>query len=427
MLFSLLLCVIGLVFLTLAADKLVEGASNLALNMGVSKMAVGLTIVAAGTSLPELVVSIKASLAGSPAISLGNVVGSNIVNASFILGLAALIYPIACEKEMVRREAPIMIAVTGLLWYFASTGSIITPNEGLVLFGLFVAYTSMSYYLGRKENVIAEEFAEKAESVVAATNDSQPMPTTVQNLGYILAGLVGLVIGAEALVRGAVDIAQSFGISDEIIGLTLIAVGTSLPELATSIVAARKGQSDIALGNVVGSNIFNILGIVGCSAVLPLVIPGATAANYLTVSPNMLGMHIPLMMVVSLGVLPIMRTGMRIVRLEGALLVAVYIAYSVMIFQSSGSEAQTPVKPIAAIETPAQGNGQSSLPALPESVKPIIDADKAIASEPVSQLASSADLSLNVPASSAPVVESASDTLPTENSAGLTASGAITP
>ncbi len=364
MLFSLVLCAIGLVILTFAADKLVEGASNLAINLGVSKMVVGLTIVAAGTSLPELVVSVNASLKGSPAISLGNVVGSNIVNVALILGLAALIQPIACGKQMVRREAPIMIAVAGCLWYMAKTGNIISPAEGICLLVLFFAYTIMSYVIGRRENAIAEEMKEVANEIINSPEEVETKLTTGQNIGYILGGLVGLVIGAEALVRGAVTIAQSMGISDEIIGLTLIAIGTSLPELATSIVAARKGQSDIALGNVVGSNIFNILGIVGCSAALPLVIPGATEANYLSVSPAMLGIHIPLMVVVSLGVLPIMRTGMKIVRLEGALLIAAYIAYSVMLYQTAGSDSPTPpVATPAAIEAPAQGNGQSSIPA----------------------------------------------------------------
>lgn len=363
MLLNLLLCLIGLIFLTLAADKLVESASNLALNMGVSKMAIGLTIVAAGTSLPELVVSINASLKGNAGISLGNVVGSNIFNASLILGISALIYPIACEKQMVKRETPIMITVAALLWFFASTGSFITPVEGLALFSLFIAYTVMSYFIGRRESAIAEELKTEAEKIIEE-NDAKSKPTTMQNLLSIFIGLVGLVAGAEALMRGSVAIAQSLGISDEIIGLTLIAAGTSLPELATSIMAARKGQSDISLGNIVGSNIFNVLGIVGVSASLPMFLPGATESSYLAVSSSMLGIHIPIMMVVSLGVLPIMWTGMRIVRLEGAVLVAAYIAYSVMLYQTSGAEAQ-PAQPLPAKTTtsaPANGNSQPALP-----------------------------------------------------------------
>ena len=364
MLPSLILCAVGLVILTYAADKLVEGASNLAINLGVSKMVVGLTIVAAGTSLPELVVSVNASLKGNPALSLGNVVGSNIMNVALILGVASLIHPIACDKQMVRRETPIMIAVSLILWHMAYTEGVISPNEGLVLVTLFFGYVIMSYIIGRRENAIAEEMKEKADAIVAEATVDDGQPTTSQNIVYLIGGLIGLVAGAEALVRGAVTIAQSMGISDEIIGLTLIAIGTSLPELATSIVAARKGQSSIALGNVVGSNIFNILGIVGCAASLPLVIPNATEANYLILSPNMLGIHIPLMVVVSLGVLPIMRTGMRIVRAEGALLLAVYIAYSVMLYQSNTSEAPIakPVTPVSSIEQPLDKTEKAVIP-----------------------------------------------------------------
>ncbi len=398
---SLFLIVIGLVILTYAADKLVEGASNLAINLGVSKMVVGLTIVAAGTSLPELVVSVNASLKGNPALSLGNVIGSNIMNVALILGIASLIQPISCAKEMVRRETPIMIAVSGLVWYMAYNDGVISPNEGLLLMALFFGYTVMSYIVGRRENAIAEEMKEKANAVLAATEDSELKLTTGQNIRYVFGGLVGLVLGAEALVRGAVTIAQSMGISDEIIGLTLVAIGTSLPELATSVVAARKGQSDIAVGNVVGSNIFNLLGIVGCAAALPLVITGATEANYLLVSPNMLGIHIPLMFVVGLGVLPIMRTGMKIVRLEGVLLVACYIAYSVMLYQTAGSDA--PVDKTAtpqATEAPAQGNGQSGLPAISASETMNLPEITAPAIEPASMSENAQEPSLVIPMAS---------------------------
>ncbi len=365
MLFSFFLCLIGLVILTFAADKLVEGASNLAFNLGVSKMVVGLTIVAAGTSLPELVVSVNASLKGNPALSLGNVIGSNIMNVALILGIASLIQPIACERQMVRRETPIMIAVSGLVWFMAYTDRLISPIEGVILMTLFFGYTIMSYVIGRRENAIAEEIKEKANEILAAEEQNESKPTTGQNITYLVGGLVGLVIGAEALVRGAVSIAQSMGISDEVIGLTLIAIGTSLPELATSVVAARKGQSDISVGNVVGSNIFNILGIVGCAAALPLVIPGATEANYLVVSENMLGIHIPLMFVVGLGVLPIMYTGMKIVRLEGAFLIATYIAYSVMLYQTAGADAPVPPPPAKrVISTPLPVSSQPALPAV---------------------------------------------------------------
>ncbi len=345
MLFSLLLCLIGFVILSYAADKLVEGASNLALNLGVSKTVIGLTVVAAGTSLPEMVVSVNASIKGNPALSLGNVVGSNIMNAALILGIASLISPILCGKEMVRREVPIMIGTALLLWYMAHTGQHITPSEGLILLGAMIAYTFLSYYWSRNETAIAEDLANTAESITGDGDSADEPPTTAGNLAYIVVGMIGLVAGSELLVRGAITIAHGFGVSDEVIGLTLIAIGTSLPELATSIQAARKGQSEISLGNVVGSNIFNILGIVGCASAISF-FNSTPETRVLNVSSEMLGLHIPLMVVVSLGVLPIMRTGMRIVRLEGAFLVAVYLAYNVMLFQTTAKEAQPAPDPI---------------------------------------------------------------------------------
>lgn len=331
MLLSFILCLIGFVLLSYAADKLVEGASNLALNLGISRLAIGMTIVAAGTSLPEMVVSVNASLKGNPEISLGNVVGSNIMNAALILGIAALIQPIVCERQTIRREVPIMIGTAFLLWFMAYTDQAITAAEGAVLFALFFGYIGLSYYWSKNEKKTAEEVEQQLEEIIDE-NECKPK-TTGQNLFMIGAGLVGLVMGSESLVRGAVDIARSVGVADEVIGLTLIAIGTSLPELATSIVAARKGHSELTLGNVVGSNIFNVLGIVGCASVVTSL--NAGSAEVLTVSPNMLGIHIPLMVAVTLGVLPIMSTGLKIVRAEGALLVAVFIAYNMILFQTS--------------------------------------------------------------------------------------------
>ncbi|MEW6708468.1 MAG: calcium/sodium antiporter [Candidatus Riflebacteria bacterium] len=322
MLLNIIFCLIGFVILSYAADKLVEGASNLALDFGISKMVIGMTIVAAGTSLPELVVSVNASLKGNPELSLGNVVGSNIMNIALILGIAALIQPIVCKKQTIRREVPILIGSALLIWYVAYTDKQITLHEGIVILILLVIYTYMSY-IWSKEGGDEEEGNPSTEKVSTATN-----------LAFIFGGLIGLVAGSELLVRGAIAIAQSIGVSDEVIGLTLIAIGTSLPELATSVTAARRGQSDIALGNVVGSNIFNVLAIIGCAAVVgPF--NGIPGADILKVSDNMLGIHIPLMVVISLAVLPIMSTGLKIVRLEGAFLVCFYLAYNVVLFQTS--------------------------------------------------------------------------------------------
>lgn len=359
MVYSIIFCIIGFIILSYAADKMVEGASNLAINFGVSKTVIGLTIVAAGTSLPEMVVSINASIKGNPALSLGNVVGSNIMNVALILGIASLIKPIQCCREIVRRETPIMIFASLTMWYMAYTDSVVTPLEGMLMFVMLFAYTGLSYYWSRKESAIAAEIAEKYDEI--AVSEGEEKLTTGTNIFYVIAGMVGLVIGSESLVRGAVDIAVVFGLSDEIIGLTLIAIGTSLPELATSIVAARKGQSEIALANVVGSNIFNVLGIVGCASAISW-FNATPETQVLVVSPNMLGIHIPLMVVVSLAVLPIMSTGMRIIRAEGALLVAVYLAYNVILFQTTTPKLSLPEPKQSGMPThtepklPAKGN-----------------------------------------------------------------------
>lgn len=335
MLFSFFLCFIGFILLSVSADKLVEGASNLAEKLGVSPMVIGLTVVAFGTSLPEMVISINASLKGNPQISVGNAVGSNIMNAALVLGIAALIKPIACRRSVIRREVPIMIGAAILLWYMAYTGMVISQTEGIVLLVLFISYNLLSLKWAN-----AEKNATAVEAIVENI-EIEPM-SNFKSVLYILGALVGLIAGSETLVTGATSIAQAIGVADEIIALTLIAVGTSLPELATAVVASRKGQSDIILGNVVGSNIFNVLGIVGCAAVV-CSFNAAPLASELVISQNMLGIHIPLMLILSLGVLPIMSTGLKIVRAEGFLLVLAYIAYTIIIFQTSVGTGPKPV------------------------------------------------------------------------------------
>lgn len=348
MFIDILLCVIGLALLVYAADKLVEGASNLALNFGVSKMVIGLTIVAAGTSLPEFVVSLNSSIKGNPALSLGNVVGSNIMNIALILGVVALILPISCSKPMVKREVPIMIVVTILASIFAWTDSIITPTEGIFLFVIFLAYNIMSYIVGKKEAQLAEDYKEEADKIIE--KEEEKVPSVTVNILCIIGGLVGMVIGSECLVRGAVSMATALGVSNEVIGLTLVAIGTSLPELATSVVAAKKGQSDLSIGNVVGSNIFNITAIVGTASIVPLFIKDATPAQYLTVSSDMLSLHIPIMIGVAIFLLPIMVTDMKITRKEGAFLTLAYIVYTVMLIQSASAakSAENPQEPLKA-------------------------------------------------------------------------------
>ena len=303
----------GFYLLTVAADWLVNGAANLAKRIGVSSLVIGLTVVAFGTSMPELVVSVDASLAGNPGIAVGNVVGSNIFNIALILGIAALIQPIACSKTVIRRDVPVMISITGLFWYLTQD-RLISRVESISLFCLLAIYTIYSYYKARKEPQSEEN-----------TDTPGEKPTTLlTELRLIIAGLVAMIAGSKLLLHGSVAIAKAGGVSDEVIGLTLIAAGTSLPELATSIVAATKGQSDIAVGNVVGSNIFNILGILGVAGmILPL-----------EVSEHMAKIDCPLMFVISLGCLPIMRSDLKITRLEGVVLLAAYLGYTWVLFQT---------------------------------------------------------------------------------------------
>lgn len=298
--------VLGLVLLTLSSDWLVTGGVNLSRKMGVSPLFIGLTVVAFGTSMPELVVSVQASLEGNSGIAIGNVVGSNIFNAAFILGVAALIQPIPCKSAIVRRDVPVMILTGVLLWWMTSD-RVVSAKECTALLALLVLYVGVSYILGRREATPESPVETQVEKATSLGCD----------FGNIATGLAGLVGGSKLLLYGAVSTAQTLGISDEIIGLTLVAVGTSLPELATSVMAARKGQSEIAIGNVVGSNIFNILGIIGVAGIL---LP-------LQVSEHMFRMDIPVMVVICLGCLPIMQSNSRIDRPEGLVLLGSYLAY----------------------------------------------------------------------------------------------------
>ena len=366
MILDFILCIVGLAVLVYSADKLVEAASNLALNLGVSKMVVGLTIVAAGTSLPEFFVSLTSSIQGNPSLSLGNVVGSNIMNIALILGVTALVLPINSKKEMVKREVPIMIAVTALAWIFAKTDSVFSPVEGAILLIVFVIYNTVSYVIGKNEAKLAKEYAEEADRFVSYVedkeddqvkkednqekaesnegkaeadekskeeSDNKQLPSVKVNILWLIAGLIGLGIGSKLLVDSATKIAAALGVSSEVIGLTIVAIGTSLPELVTSIVAAKKGQSDLSIGNVLGSNIFNLTAIIGTAATVPWLVPNATGTKYLVVSPEMLSLNIPIMMVVAVILLPIMITDMKISRKEGAFFLAIYICLRLCLYK----------------------------------------------------------------------------------------------
>lgn len=298
----------GFVILTLGAESLVRGASQIALKLGLSPLIIGLTIVAFGTSAPEFAVSIKSAIAGNSGIALGNVIGSNIANIGLILGITALIRPIKIESQMVKRDIPLMILASLLFWGLLLDGGL-SFVDGVILSVLLITYLGYSYFTADKQ--LLEEVTEE--------NHSQWL-----SIIFIIIGIAMLVGGGILFVDGAVALAKSFGISEIVIGLTIVAIGTSMPELVTSVVAALKGQSDIAIGNVVGSNLFNILGVLGVTAVIhPIIGNGISTLDWLV----MIGLAILL--------LPFAYTGLRIGRREGGILVLGYLVYiSYLVIQS---------------------------------------------------------------------------------------------
>lgn len=296
----------GLLGLFLGGEGLIRGSASLSIRIGISPLVVGLTVVAFGTSSPELLVSLKAAFMGNSTIALGNVIGSNIANIALILGISSIIRPIQVHANVIRREIPIMIALTILLIIFSLDGNL-GFGEGLVFLILLIVYTVTNIILSLKENKeIENEFEEGLKSKLN-------IPLSIL---FIVAGLVLLFVGADLFLKGAVALAKIFNVSDAVIGLTVVAVGTSLPELFTSIVATIKKESDIAVGNVVGSNIFNILSILGISA---LIVPINSA--------QMSYLDFGVMLVAALILLPLSYTGFRISRLEGAFLLIGYVAY----------------------------------------------------------------------------------------------------
>lgn len=299
--------VLGLIALFLGAEGLIRGSSNLAIKIGITPLVVGLTVVAFGTGTPELVVSLKAALIGNSSISLGNVVGSNIANVALIVGLSAIIRPLNVHAEVIKREIPIMIGVSILLLILLLDGEL-DFIEGLLFIIGIICYAVVNIIMARKEKhkVVENEFKEGLKS-------NMNIPVSIL---MILTGLGLLILGANYFLNSAISIAKAIGVSDAIIGLTVVAFGTSLPELITAGVASYKKESDIAIGNVVGSNIFNILGILGITA---LIIPiKAGDLNYIDLG---------VMLFTAFLLLPLSKTGFKISRLEGIFLFLGYIVY----------------------------------------------------------------------------------------------------
>ncbi len=307
---------IGLVILVVGAEVLVKGASHIALMVGLSPLIIGLTIVAYGTSMPEMVVSLQAAIAGQADISIGNVVGSNIFNVLLILGVCSVITPLIVAQQLIRLDIPILIGVSGLLMMFAWDGRINRVDGGVLASGA-ILYTTFLIRQSRKENnaAVTEEYLQEFGTPVPKTNKQALIQTA-----YIVGGIVLLVLGSNLLVKSSVEIAKSLGISELVIGLTLVSAGTSLPELATSVVASYRGERDIAVGNVVGSNIFNILAVLGFAAIF--------SPNGIQVSNSAVNFDIPVMCAVALVCLPVFITGRLIERWEGFLFLFYYIAYT---------------------------------------------------------------------------------------------------
>lgn len=309
MLISILLLLFGLLLLYAGAEGLVRGSAALAVRLGITPLVIGLTVVAFGTSTPEMVVSVGAALSGQGGIAAGNVVGSNISNIALILGLSALVYPLATQVRIIRIDLPLMLLASIVLAGMLANQSL-GRAEGGVLFAGFVAYIAFTVRAARREKADAQQ----------AFQNVLPKQTGGLFLNGVLifGGLLLLVAGSRFLVMGAVAIAEAAGLSEAVIGLTIIAVGTSLPELATSILAALKKEADIALGNIVGSNLFNILGILGLSALVkPLANTGLTRVD------------LGVMILLAVVLLPLARSGWKIARWEGGLLFAAYVSYVV--------------------------------------------------------------------------------------------------
>jgi cation:H+ antiporter len=307
----------GLVLLALGADWLVRGSARIARAFGISVLVVGLTVVAFGTSAPELVVSTVASARGDGAIAIGNVLGSNVLNLALILGVAALVRPMRVELALVQRESPMMVGAAALLVLLAWDGAL-SRVDGGVLMGCFAAYVAFVVRAARRESaaVRAEYAAHAAEEELAPTVARPAVDWALAGAGIAL-----LVAGAHLMVGAAVTFSRALGIPEVVVGLTIVAMGTSLPELATSAAAARKGEGDIALGNCVGSNLFNVLCILGAAA---LVRP-------IPVDPALFAFEIPAMVAVSLLFQVVAYTRRTVGRAEGALLLASYAAFTAVL------------------------------------------------------------------------------------------------
>ena len=320
----------GLTLLIVGADVVVKGASRIAAGAGISPLAIGLTVVAFGTSSPELAVSIKSAYAGQAEIALGNIIGSNIFNVLLIMGVSALITPLAVSRKLIRIDVPLMILASVLVLVFALDGKIDRQDGGIFVVMLLV-YLLFLFLEGSREGIIARE-----------NRAGDPSPENPRRPGFliynsimVLAGLGMLVLGSDWLVTSSISVARLLGVSELIIGLTIIAAGTSLPEVVTSIIASMRGERDIAVGNIIGSNLFNILGVLGISSLI--------SPSGIEVNDSIIVFDLPVMIAVAITCLPIFFTGGEISRWEGGLLFGYYIIYTVYLLMSATQHVALPL------------------------------------------------------------------------------------
>ncbi len=320
MLLPCIALILGLIILVGSADYFVKGSSSIAKTMGMSPLLIGILVIGFGTSAPEMIVSAISSLNGSPAVALGNAYGSIITNIGLILGITALIKPITVTSTVIKKELPILFIATLISAWMIADNYLSRDNSWILLI-LFGVYILWSIWNGRrqKEDPLSETFTENL--------DNQPSLPLARAIIYMLGGLVALMASSEALVWGAVKIAEYFGVSDLVIGLTIVAVGTSLPELATSVIAARRGETDLAMGNLIGSNMFNILAVVGISGVI--------MPTHL--SPDVFERDMMVIIAFTLSLFILGYDGKtkpgRISRIDGTLLLIGYIAYSYVLLR----------------------------------------------------------------------------------------------
>ena len=322
MILSIILCLIGFIFLYFGAEWLVKGSSSLAKSLGITPIVIGLTVVAFGTSAPEMVVSLVSSIEGKSMIALGNVVGSNICNIALVLGLSACFQPITCQRSTIKRDIPLMMGISIFL-LLLSLNSVISRIEGTLLFVGIVLYTLYNYYTANPGSLSTLNEEALGQEIGYVSSRSR-------QLVLILAGIVGVIAGAQIIVDSAVHIMTVLGVDEKFIGLTIVAFGTSLPELATSVLAAIRKEMDISIGNLVGSNVFNILSVIGASAMVrPIPIPGGFVGSGLLIDYCV-------MMLTSLLPWVLMRKTCLLKRRHGVILLTCYAGYVLYLILKSG-------------------------------------------------------------------------------------------